>query len=265
MPAGQTRARESESRRRTKKKKQKKRIPDASRRSPSRCRATRARWTRRRPGTSSRRRRLLRRLYRLRRRRRGPIGGGPIGGKTTGHTNPKRKLPRMPRRRQTGKRTRQKCGGACGAGAAARRKRKRKPPMTPTREEEKKRRRATRRAAPRRERLERQSQKKTTGREGRHRVDWRGIPARLRTCHHKIHLSSDAPIPALFFFWARRGPRFGRIANGNQCWLHWIDFKSIPSCTISHSGDISRSFATCSTVSATARSTSSSVLNRPSP
>ena len=44
-----------------------------------------------------------------------------------------------------------------------------------------------------------------------------------------------------------------------------MDFKSTPSWTISHSGDISRSFATCSTVSATARSTSSSVLNRPRP
>ena len=51
----------------------------------------------------------------------------------------------------------------------------------------------------------------------------------------------------------------------HQCWLHWMDLMSMPSCTISHSGLISRSFSTCATVSATARSTSSAVVKRPRP
>lgn len=41
--------------------------------------------------------------------------------------------------------------------------------------------------------------------------------------------------------------------------------RSIPSCTISHSGDISRSLLTCDTVCAMAASTSASVVKRPRP
>ena len=44
-----------------------------------------------------------------------------------------------------------------------------------------------------------------------------------------------------------------------------MDLRSTPSWTISHSGDISRSFSTCSAVSSIALSTSSIVVNRPNP
>lgn len=54
-------------------------------------------------------------------------------------------------------------------------------------------------------------------------------------------------------------------ARAPQCWLHWMDLMSMPSWTISQRGLISRSFSTCATVSTTARSTSASVVNLPSP
>lgn len=50
-----------------------------------------------------------------------------------------------------------------------------------------------------------------------------------------------------------------------QCCAHSMLFRSIPSCTISHRGLISRSLLTWDTVSATAWSTSSGVVKRPRP
>jgi len=63
----------------------------------------------------------------------------------------------------------------------------------------------------------------------------------------------------------KRAHRDNQKRKSNQCCAHWIDFRSTPSCTISQSGDISRSFSTCAHVISTARSTSASVVKRPRP
>lgn len=80
------------------------------------------------------------------------------------------------------------------------------------------------------------------------------VSTQQRSCHMHVGLASAA-----------KQTQQHHEASNTQCWLHWMLFRSMPSCTISHSGDISRSLLTCDTVCATAASTSASVVKRPRP